>query len=106
MYSDTYLNVFGLSPGYSLTLESPPAYIHFVRAIRRLEVPYHCLKWPRSACYLGYCFYIPTFAFILLFVIGLYMSLFLMRNVILIFYMPQSYHPAAQDLSSTEAKQG
>ncbi len=23
MYSDTYLNVFGISPGYSLTLESP-----------------------------------------------------------------------------------
>ncbi len=32
------------------------AYIHFVWAIRRPAVPYHCLKWPTSACYLGFSF--------------------------------------------------
>ncbi len=28
------------------TFEPLQAYIHFVRAIRRPAVPYHCLKWP------------------------------------------------------------
>lgn len=30
------------------------AYIHFVWAIRRPAVPYHCLKWATSGCYLGW----------------------------------------------------
>ncbi len=57
MYSDTYLNVFGLSAGYPLTLESPPPYSIIMNAFRKTNVPVYnvyidmsSVKTPKRSC--------------------------------------------------------